>query len=206
MRGRIVFLLEEPSMRALLDRWLPRLFPGWIDGQHFQCVPHEGKSDLDRSVARKLAAWRIPGDRFVIVRDNDNANCIDVKSRLQSLCAQGGRPDTLVRLACQELESWYLGDLKALAAAFDTPKADTPALRKRFVRPDEWHKPSAEVKRLVPGFQKISGARVMGGHLDAAENRSRSLTVFVDGVRRVAVAMGYWHDPGNESGFEPPKS
>ena len=78
MQGRVIFLLEEPSMRALLDGWLPRLFPGWVDGQHFQCVPHEGKSDLDRSISRKLAAWRIPGDRFVIVRDNDSANCIDL--------------------------------------------------------------------------------------------------------------------------------
>ena len=42
MQGRVIFLLEEPSMRALLDCWLPRLFPGWVDGQHFQCVPHEG--------------------------------------------------------------------------------------------------------------------------------------------------------------------
>ena len=71
---KVIFLLEEPSMRVLLDAWLPRLFPGWVDGEHFQCVPHEGKSDLDRSIPRKLAAWRIPGDRFVIVRDNDNTD------------------------------------------------------------------------------------------------------------------------------------
>lgn len=54
MTGKIVFLLEEPSMRALLDNWLPRLFPGWIDGVHFQCIPHERKTDLDRSIPRKL--------------------------------------------------------------------------------------------------------------------------------------------------------
>ncbi|WZB61935.1 cytoplasmic protein [Achromobacter xylosoxidans] len=138
MQGRIVFLLEEPSMRVLLDDWLPRLFPGWVDGQQFLCIPHEGKSDLDRSIARKLAAWRIPGDHFVVLRDNDGADCIAVKSRLQALCAQGGRPETMVRLVCQELEGWYLGDLAALAAAFDEPKVDTPAHRKRFKDPDAW--------------------------------------------------------------------
>ena len=31
-------------MRELLDTRLPRIFPGLI----FQCVPHEGKNDLDR--------------------------------------------------------------------------------------------------------------------------------------------------------------
>ncbi|NMG45444.1 DUF4276 family protein [Aromatoleum toluvorans] len=186
MQGRIVFLLEEPSMKALLDDWLPRLFPDWVDGLHFQCVPHEGKSDLDRSIPRKLAAWRFPGDRFVIVRDNDGADCVALKARLQTLCKHAGRPQTLVRLVCQELESWYLGDLRALAAAFDARKADSPANRKRYAHPDEWNKPSAEVKRLVPSFQKIGGARAMAQHLEPDNNLSRSLHVFVEGVRRVA--------------------
>ena len=100
MQGRLVFLLEEPSMKHLLDGLLPRLMPGWVAGQHFLCVPHEGKSDLDRSLPRKLAAWRVPGDRFVVLRDNDAAVCEDVKARLTRLCADSGRADTLVRLVC----------------------------------------------------------------------------------------------------------
>ena len=128
MKGRVIFLLEEPSMKILLDGLLPRLLPGWIEGQHFQCVKHEGKSDLDRSIPRKLSAWRIPGDRFVIVRDNDSADCIKMKARLQALCELNGRPETLVRLVCQELESWYVGDLQALALAFENSKLDTHAL------------------------------------------------------------------------------
>lgn len=191
MQGRIIFLLEEPSMRVLLDDWLPRLFPGWVDGQHFQCVPHEGKSDLDRSIPRKLAAWRIPGDRFVIVRDNDNADCIDLKAKMRALCTQGSRPDALIRLVCQELESWYLGDLAALAAAYTQPNVDTAAHRKRFAHPDDWRKPSVEVKRLVPAFQKSSGARAMAQHLKPESNRSKSLQVFVGGVRHMAASMGY---------------
>ena len=191
MRGRIVFLLEEPSMKFLLDRLLPRLLPGLIEGEHFQCVPHEGKIDLDRSIPRKLAAWREPGVRVVIVRDNDNAPCVDVKTRMRKLCDKAGRPDTLIRLVCQELESWYLGDLKVLAAAFDQTKANTPAQRKRFGDPDAWQKPSVEVKRLVPCFQKISGARGMGDRLDVLRNRSHSFQDFASGVRRVAAEMGY---------------
>jgi len=191
VQGRIVFLLEEPSMRALLNEWLPRLFPGWVERQHFQCIPHEGKSDLDRSIPRKLSAWRIPGDRFVIVRDNDSVDCVDLKSRLIKVCVESGRADTLIRLVCQELESWYLGDLTALAAAFESHKIDTPANRKRFTSPDDWRKPSAEVKRLIPEFQKSSGAHAMAAHLAPMSNRSKSFQVFVDGVRRMAAEMGY---------------
>lgn len=184
--GRVIFLLEEPSMKALLDMWLPRLMPGWIEGEHFQCVPHEGKTDLDRSIPRKLSAWREPGVRFVIVRDNDGADCIAIKARLQQMCQQAGRPDTVVRLICQELESWYLGDLAALGAAMPAGNIDTPAHRKRYANPDDWRKPSVEVKKLAPSFQKGSGARAMAVHLSDSENRSRSFHVFVRAVRALA--------------------
>ena len=125
------------------------------------------------------------------MRDNDSANCIDLKGRLRALCVQAGQPQTLVRLVCQELESWYLGDLASLSAAFDQPRVDTPAHRKRFSSPDTWQKPSLEVKRLVPIFQKNSGARVMAQYLNPETNNSHSLQVFVAGVRKVALDMGY---------------
>jgi hypothetical protein len=186
MKGRVIFLLEEPSMKALLDPLLPRLVPGWREGEHFQCVPHEGKSDLDRSIPRKLAAWREPGVRFIVVRDNDGGDCLALKARLIELCRSAGRPDSLVRLVCQELESWYLGDLQALSAAFGDPRLATPVLRKRHVDPDSSRKPSVELRRLAPTFQKIGTARVMAAQLDEARNTSRSFRVFVSGVRRLA--------------------
>jgi hypothetical protein len=192
MPGRLIFLVEEPSMKVLLDGMLPRFFPGWQKGTHFMCVPHEGKSDLDKSVPRKLKEWKVPGDRFVIVRDNDNADCEALKARYVSVCRNVGRPDSLVRLVCQELESWYLGDLWAMARAFVQPNLDSPGLRKRFAVPDSWQKPSVEVERLVVDFGKVAGARAMAENLRAREhNRSASYRVFVDGVNRVALEMGW---------------
>ena len=43
--GRVIFLLEEKSMKELLDRMLPRIFPSL----RFLCIPHEGKADLNQS-------------------------------------------------------------------------------------------------------------------------------------------------------------
>lgn len=189
MRGRLIFLLEEPSMKALLDGLLPRLFPGLVVEQHFKCIPHQGKSDLDASIPRKLKAWQIPGDRFVIVRDNDNLDCVDLKARYLALCQSCDRPESLIRLVCQELESWYLGDLKALGEAFANPKLDNAKLRKRFADPDLWQKPSHELMRIVPGFQKVGAARAMAQTLVEVRNRSRSFQVFVAGVRRLVGEM-----------------
>lgn len=64
---RIVFLLEERSMKILLDGLLPRLLPE----VSFLCIPHEGKQDLEKSIPRKIRAWREPGICFVVMRDND---------------------------------------------------------------------------------------------------------------------------------------
>lgn len=47
----IVFLLEEKSMKYLLDGILPYILP---DGVRFITIPHEGKSDLQKSIPNKL--------------------------------------------------------------------------------------------------------------------------------------------------------
>ena len=176
-------------MKVLLLGLMPRLFQGWVHGEHFLCVEHQGKSDLDKSIPRKLSAWKMPGDRFVILRDNDGAICADVKAKLKRMCKKSGRPDTLVRLVCQELESWYVGDLTALAQAFADDRLSSPSLQKRFKNPDEWQKPSVELMRLIPTFQKGSAARQMAEVLGTKSNRSRSFQVFVEGVARVRQEM-----------------
>lgn len=77
-------------MKTLLEDLLPRFFPGL----QFACIAHEGKQDLERSIPRKLQSWQEPGVRFVIMSDNDNADCRDLKARLANLCVQGGRSDS----------------------------------------------------------------------------------------------------------------
>lgn len=57
--SRLVFLLEERSMKILLETFLPRFFPDIS----FLCVAHEGKQDLEKSIPRKLRAWCEPGAR-----------------------------------------------------------------------------------------------------------------------------------------------
>lgn len=165
-------------MKTLLDALLPRIFPSLS----FLCVPHEGKQDLDRSIPRKLKAWREPGVRFIVVRDNDGQDCVVLKRRLVTLCRDAGREDTLVRIACQELEAWYLGEPRALAAAFGDDGLRTLAAMARYRDPDAVVRPSVELRRLVPQFQKVSGARHMADHLTREHNRSRSFQVFIKGI------------------------
>ena len=178
--SRIVFLVEEYSMKLLLEGLLPRFYPDL----QFLCVSHEGKQDLEKSVPRKLRAWREPGVRFVIVRDNDGGDCLAIKGRLLGICGNAGRPDSVVRLACQELEAWYLGDPAALSKAFSEEKLNRIGATARFRDPDSIQRPSEELRKLVPTFQKTIGARRMASCLVRERNTSRSFHALLQSVDR----------------------
>ncbi|MEP0775303.1 MAG: DUF4276 family protein [Acidobacteriota bacterium] len=182
--SRVVFLLEEYSMKVLLEGLLPRLFPHLS----FLCVTHEGKQDLEKSIPRKLRAWREPGVQFCVIRDNGRADCRELKKRLIDLCKSGGRDDVLVRIACQELEAWYWGAPAALAAAFGREKLRQIAEKARFRDPDSVPQPSAALAELVPEFQQVSGARRMA-RLLSRENRSRSFQALLGGLDRLCQRM-----------------
>ncbi len=169
-------------MKVFLEGLLPRRFPHL----EFLCVAHEGKSDLERSIPRKLQAWREPGVRFVVVRDKDADDCMALKQRLLALCA--ARSDTVVRIACNELEAWYFGDPRALAEVFDTPGLARIAQQARFRQPDAIVQPSRALAELAPGFQKVSGARAMAQRLDPSRNSSTSFGVFISAVDRLSSA------------------
>ncbi|WP_419186179.1 DUF4276 family protein [Rohdeia mirabilis] len=172
-------------MKVLLEGLLPRLFPEL----RFFCVPHEGKQDLEKSVPRKLRAWREPGVRFVVIRDNDGGDCAALKQHLQSLCSDGQRKDSLVRIACQELEAWYLGEPDALADAFEQESLRGIGKKARYRDPDAVARPSDELERLAPAFQKVSGARLMARHLTRERNQSRSFHATLDGIGQMHTDM-----------------
>jgi hypothetical protein len=182
---RLVFLLEEPSMARCLDGLLPRLIPGI----EYKLVVHEGKQALERSIPIKLRGWNIPDDHFVIVRDQDSGDCRAVKQHLLDLCQGTGKAPALVRIACRELESWFLGDLTAVSRALNKSSLSKMQGKKKYRNPDRLGSPSKELDALIGGYGKISGARSIGPVLSLDQNTSASFRAFVSGVRRVAQSL-----------------
>lgn len=182
----LVFFLEELSAKALLEILLPRFIPE--DKFVLRFVPFEGKQDLEKQLVRRIRGWRTPNTHFIVLRDQDSAECRDVKQRLLELCAKAGRPDTLVRVACRELESWYLGDLKAVGEAFGINNLAGKQNKQKYRMPDTSGNPVQELERITnQEYQKVSGSRAIGPYLDIENNRSHSFQVFVSGVKRLIV-------------------
>ena len=167
-------------MKNFLEGLLARVLPEHV----WTLIPHNGKNDLEKSIVRKLRAWREPNARFLILRDQDEADCRAVKARLVELCDEAGRSDVVVRVVCRALESWFLADLAAVDQAFGTALASRQAQRK-FRDPDQLHAPDRELTKLVPGFTKGAGARALGPIVDLNNERSASFRCFMETLRRL---------------------
>jgi hypothetical protein len=181
--AELVLFVEEPSVREMLNGLLPRLLP---EDVRYRCVVFEGKQDLEKRLPGKLRAWRAPNAKFVVLRDKDQGDCRAIKARLASLCCAAGRADVLVRIACHELESWYLGDLEAVEYGLGIQGLARQQGKAKYADPDRLANPVQELSRLTADrYQKIAGSRLIGPRMRLSENRSRSFLVFVSGIRRV---------------------
>lgn len=202
---QIEFLVEEPSAAEALRHVLPKLVRG-----RAQCklINLGSKHKLLKVLPQRLAAYReriLRGEplRLVVLVDRDADDCAQLKGRLEEMAKAAGlatkaRPDVqgqffvVNRIAIEELESWFIGDPKALRQAFGSlPAID--AGRGIFRNPDNggsWEALHRFLKQhgiYKSSYPKIDAARRIAPNLDLQANRSRSFQSFVQGVEALLV-------------------
>ena len=183
--NELVFLLEEPSARAMLESLLPRMLDPSIK---YRLIPFEGKQDLEKQLVRKIRAYQNERARFIILRDQDSyPDCMRLKRQLLDLCAQTTKGEQcLVRLACTELETFYLADLQAVEDALGITGLVRQQQSRKFRRPDELGSPSHELKALTRNrYEKVAGSRAIGRHLRLDNDRSASFRNLLAAIRRM---------------------
>lgn len=181
----LVFLLEEASAKAMLESLLPRFLHPDIRPRF---IPFDGKQDLERQMLKRLRGYVNPQARFIILRGQDSTpDCVALKARLAERCRQAEKAEkTLVRIACKELESFYLADLQAVAQALNIDKIAQLQGLSKFKSPDRLGNPSKELEVLTLGaYQKVGGSREIGKYLDVTNERSPSFKNLVKGIRRM---------------------
>jgi len=182
----IVFLLEEPSAKAMLSGLLPRLLP---EGVAFDFLVFRGKQDLEKQLVQAMRRYHAPKARFVVLRDQDAGDCKQVKKGLVAKCVEAGKPDALVRIACHELESWYLADLAAVERGLEVSNLARLQEKNPYRAPDALPRPSERLAQIAP-YQKVGGSRAIGPYLDLKNGRSRSFQNFVTGIQRLISEEG----------------
>lgn len=202
---QIEFLVEEPSAEEALRHVLPKLVCGRA---RWKLIHLGSKYKLLKVLPDRLAAYRdriARGEplRVVVLVDRDADDCARLKHQLEDMAKKAGlatktSPDAqgqfhvVNRIAVEELESWFIGDARALRHAFSSlPTVDVG--KGIFRNPDNggsWEALHRFLKRhgiYRSSYPKIAAARRIAPHLDPQANRSRSFQVFAQGVEALLV-------------------
>jgi hypothetical protein len=199
----IEFLLEEESCAEVLKLLVPKIVG---EGVSFATHVFQGKPDLLKCLPFRLrgyAKWLPRDRRIVVLVDRDRDDCLELKAKLEKAAHDAGlrtrasasgslKLQVLNRIAIEELEAWYFGDVEAITAAYPgVPK--TLADKRGFRDPDAvrggtWEALEGVLKRAgyySVGMPKIEAARNIGQHLQPDRNRSASFKAFCQGMREV---------------------
>ena len=182
----VTCLLEEPSAKEMLMAVLPKLLSE--DEFYFRFIIFEGKQDLDKNLERRLRGWLIPNTVFLIIRDQDSGDCAVLKSSLRTKVQSAGKDSrTIIRIACRELESYYLGDLFAVEQGLEIPGLAVKQVQAKYRVPDTLGNPADELKKLTSKkYQKVSGSRAISQYLKLdGSNKSHSFGALVDGIQSI---------------------
>lgn len=175
-------LTEEPSMEYFLRGLLPRILPKeYVLDENCFIRPHEGKTDLQKSIPAKMRAYAKYGYpvKVLIVHDQDSNDCKVLKNKLIELSGATNVP-CLVRIVCRELENWYLGDWDALAKVYPEVRQSR---KDRFKNPDAVFG-AHEIGLLTQKFGKIHAARSLGEIISIQANTSPSFRQFISGLSK----------------------
>ncbi len=202
----VELLVEEPSAEAALRILLPKILEARAT---FQIHPFQGKQDLLTKLPRRLRGYSgsLPPDSTIVVLvvlvDEDREDCRGLKQQLEraasratlttkSAARRGQRVQVVNRIAVEELEAWFFGDVPAMVRAYPGIPA-TPGARSRFRDPDAIKGGTAEALERVlqkagyhlGGLRKTEAARDIAKHMDPDANRSRSFQHFRRALRGI---------------------
>ncbi len=190
MNYNLIFLLEEPSMKNVLEEILPKIIPE----QSFICIAHQGKQDLAKSIPIKIRAFKTsPHTQFIIVHDQDSHDCQKLKAELLQICQTAGQNNPMIRIICHELESWFLGDLVAVEKAYNL-KPNTLSRhqnKKKYRNPDQLNSAKQELKNLVQEYYPATHSKKIAPYLSLTDNKSKSFKVFIQGIQNVIKNLNY---------------
>lgn len=196
--------VEEPSAEVAVRCLVPRIVGPEVS---FAVYTHQGKTALLADLPARLRAYArwIPEDwRILVLLDVDQEDCRELKRRLDEIARSAGLPpkadvegwtglQVLNRLAIEELEAWFFGDVDAIRAAY--PRVPSTLGRRTAYRdPDAirggtWEALERELQRVgyhAGGLSKIKAAREISIHMEPERNRSASFKMFRDGLLGLA--------------------
>lgn len=210
----IEILVEDTSGEKLLESLLPRMLGAQGDPHTWRVHSYKGIGRIPKGLnaggdpAKRILLDQLPRllrgygntpgiDAVLVVLDSDRRNCVDFLTELKALAAAcNPAPNTLFRIAIEEMEAWYFGDRQALTLAY--PRAKVEVLNRyaqdsvcgtwELLADAVYPGGSAAIKKAgwpLPGQVKHEWAEKIGPLLDLERNVSPSFGKLRDGLRRL---------------------
>ncbi len=200
---QIEFLVEELSTQETLIQILPSILNADIT---YNIHPFRGKNDLLKKLPDRLKGYKawIPDDyKIVVLVDRDDDSCQDLKSKLEQISLEAdfisrsatGDEQTyqiLNRIAIEELEAWFFGDVNAIVSAYPgvSPNLEQKA---KYRDPDAiaggtWENLEKVLQKAghhKGGLEKVRAAREISQYMCPKQNRSKSFQVFYQGLLEI---------------------
>ena len=196
----IKIFLEEPSAEEALKHLLPKII---LKDVSYEFHTFQGRDEMLKELPKRLKGeqW-IPNDwRIIVLIDEDRRDCHELKAYLEKAAHDAGfvtkssaipNEDFQVvnRIAIEELEAWFFGDIEALRAAY--PKIPKNLQSKaRFRNPDAIQGGTYEAlrdlliqKKYFRGrIPKLMVAQNIAQHMEPSRNILKSFQVFVEGLK-----------------------
>lgn len=207
----IEVLVEDSSGAKLVETLLPALIGSYGEPHTWRVHAYKGIGRLPPNLAaggdpakrallnqlpRLLSGYaKTPGiDAVVVVVDNDERDWKVFLGELKALLAKcDPAPNTLFRLAIEEMEAWYLGDRQAILAAYPKAKIAVLDSYKQDSICGTWERladavypgGSAAIRKAgwpLPGQVKHQWADAIASHMNVEENESPSFAKFRNGI------------------------
>lgn len=197
------FLVEEFSAKECLEQLLPKIL---LSNISYKIHDFRGKSDLLKKLPMRLKGYKdwIPDDyKIIILVDRDDDNCYILKEKLEKTAIEIGfitksisedkkTFQLLNRIAIEELESWFFGDVNAIVSAYSKVSANL-GQQAKFRKPDEitgrtWEALEQVLQRAgyyQGGLEKVKASREISKFMIPQNNRSPSFQVFYQGLLEI---------------------
>ena len=198
----IEFFLEEESAAEALKIILSKILSDDVSREFH---PFRGKQHLLKNLPVLLKGykpWTEPDTwRIMVLIDKDQEDCLQLKAQLEGIARtagfvtksrtpQEGDFQVVNRLAVEELEAWFFGDVEALRTAYPRVSRNLQ-YQARYRNPDAitggTHEALDRLLRRLKyhrgRLRKPAVARKIAQYMDPRRNRSRSFQVFIEGLK-----------------------
>ena len=196
----IKFFLEEPSAEEALKLLIPKMLEEDVS---YEFHTFQGRDEMLIELPKRLKGERwIPKDwRIIVLIDEDRRDCHELKAYLEkaaheadfvtkSSAAPNENFQVVNRVAIEELEAWFFGDVEALHAAYPRISKNLQS-KAKYRNPDAIQGGTHEALRdlLIQNkyfkgrISKPTVAQNIARHMEPRRNRSRSFQIFVEGLK-----------------------